>query len=379
MDKFLGNNSAELIARCKDKVAKRPRRQATERQLKDGVPLFLTQLIRTLQAERANQDSLSLSISGASGGDVHRLSEIGMGATAHGKQLLQLGYTVDQVVHDYGDLCQAITELAYERDAPFAVEEFRTLNRCLDNAIADAVTEFTAQRDTAVTRLHASEANERFGFVMHELRNHLSSAIYSARALEAGNLPMSGATGSVLKRSHAALLKSINRSLAEVREHAESALRHEIFAVAAFIEEAAQAAQLDAEARGCTLSVEHVDVRLGIYGDRDLLLGALANLLQNAFKFTHPHTNVTLSAYAAGDRINIDVADHCGGLPSGNAEKMFMPFSQHGDDKTGLGLGLSIARQSVVDDGGVLSVRNLPGTGCVFTMDFPRCEFARDL
>jgi len=216
MDKFLGNNRVELIARCKDKVAKRPRRQATERQLKDGVPLFLTQLIRTLQAERADEDGLSLSISGASGGDTHMLPEIGIGATAHGKQLLQLGYTVDQVVHDYGDLCQAITELAYERDAPFAVEEFRTLNRCLDNAIADAVTEFTAQRDTAVTKLHASEANERFGSVMHELRNHLATAIYSARALEAGNLPMSGATGSVLKRSHAALVKSIDRSLAEV-------------------------------------------------------------------------------------------------------------------------------------------------------------------
>ena len=50
-----------------------------------------------------------------------------------------LGYTADQVVHDYGDLCQAITDLAFERDAPFAVDEFRTLNRCLDNAIADAV------------------------------------------------------------------------------------------------------------------------------------------------------------------------------------------------------------------------------------------------
>jgi hypothetical protein len=67
------------------------------------------------------------------------LSEIGTSAVAHGASLLGLGYTVDQVVHDYGDLCQSITDLAFERDAPFSVEEFRTLNRCLDNAIADAV------------------------------------------------------------------------------------------------------------------------------------------------------------------------------------------------------------------------------------------------
>jgi hypothetical protein len=50
---------------------------------------------------------------------------------------MELGYSVDHVVHDYSDLCQAITGLAIERDAPFAIEEFRTLNRCLDNATCD--------------------------------------------------------------------------------------------------------------------------------------------------------------------------------------------------------------------------------------------------
>ena len=59
------------------------------------------------------------------------LSEIGVPAARHGKELLALGFTVDEVVHDYGDLRQAITGLALERDAPFLVDEFRTLNRCL--------------------------------------------------------------------------------------------------------------------------------------------------------------------------------------------------------------------------------------------------------
>ena len=48
---------------------------------------------------------------------------------------------MSQVVHDYGDVCQAITELALERKAPITVKEFHTLNRCLDTAIAEAVTE----------------------------------------------------------------------------------------------------------------------------------------------------------------------------------------------------------------------------------------------
>jgi hypothetical protein len=67
---------------------------------------------------------------------------MGVSAATHATNLLALGSTVDQVVHDFGDLCQAITDLAFEPDAPFSVDEFRTLNRCLDNAIADALTEF---------------------------------------------------------------------------------------------------------------------------------------------------------------------------------------------------------------------------------------------
>lgn len=89
---------------------------------------------------------------------------------------MKLGFSVDQVVHDYGDLCQAITDLAYERDAPFLIDEFRTLNRCLDNAIADAVTEFSYQRDFAVADRQAIEMHERLGHFAHELRNFLQTA-----------------------------------------------------------------------------------------------------------------------------------------------------------------------------------------------------------
>lgn len=87
--------------------------------------------------------------------------------------------------------------------------------------------------------------------------------------------------------------------------------------------------------------------------------------------------------YAAGPRSNdgcfrfgshvlIDVSDHCGGLPPGSAERMFTPFMQRSDDKSGLGRGLSIARQSIEAGSGTLSVRDVPGTGCIFTICLPR-------
>ena len=77
-------------------------------------------------------------------------------------------------------------------------------------------------------------------------------------------------------------------------------------------------------------------------------------------------------AYAAGEQVSIEVRDHCGGLPAGDSEKMFKPFSQRSDDKTGLGLGLANARQSVEADAGTLRVKKVAGIGCVFTMNLPR-------
>ena len=369
---FLANNRDELIARCKAKVARRPRRAATEEQLKNGVPLFLEQLRRTLVAEEEGQAGESLSISGASGGDAHSLSEMGVTAAAHGKQLLELGFSVDQVVHDYGDLCQAITDLAVERDAPFSIDQFRTLNRCLDNAIADAVTEFSIQRDANIARQQSAEVNQRLGFLVQELRNLVGTAALAVRALEAGNLPMSGATGNVLKRSVAALTTLIDSTIDEVRIKAEAAVQGEPFSLALFIADAQRAAALDADARGCRFTVPDVAPGLGISGNRERLLTALANILQNAFKFTRPSTEVTLKTYAIGEQVFIDVEDHCGGLPPGQAEKMFNPFSQRSADKSGLGLGLTIARQSVQADGGTIGVEDVDGSGCVFTISLPR-------
>ena len=377
MHTFLSNNRDLLTARCKEKVSRRPQRSATDEQLRNGVPLFLDQLIRTLIAEADGVDDEAERLSGPSGGDTRELSEIGVGAAAHGRALMALGFTVEQVVHDYGDLCQAVTELAHETGAPIRVEEFRTLNRCLDNAIADAVSEFSAQRDAANTERLASEANERLGFLVHEVRNALQMANLSVRALELGGLTLTGATGSVLKRSLASMRDLVDSSLAEVRAGSNAPVPRAIFSLAALIEDARTTAQLEADVRGCVLLVTAVDPVLRIEANRDLLLGSLGNLLSNAFKFTHRHTVVRLVAYEIDTRLLIEVEDQCGGLSPEVQAKMFAPFAQLGFDRTGLGLGLSIARHNVESMGGTLTVRNLPDVGCVFTIGFPNSTVER--
>jgi len=372
MYQFLIDNRVELIARCRTKVAQRAHFGLSHGELDHGVTVFLDQLIRTLQVEATSEPARSHRVSGPAGGGKPVLSEISESATLHGRELLRHGFTVDEVVHDYGDLCQAISDLAFERSEIIDVEEFRTLNRCLDNAIANAVTEFGYQRDFAVAEKQAIAVNERLGFFAHELRNQLCTATLALSIIKQGSVGMSGATGGILDRALVGLGNLIDRSLAEVRMTAGLPVHNRLYSLTDFIEEIKLSASLEADTKECVLTVSQVDPLLAIDVDRDLLLSAVGNILQNAFKFSPPHSEIVLNAYAAADRILIDVEDHCGGLPSGDTEKMFRPFVQDGANRSGLGLGLSISRRSVEANQGILSVRNIPGSGCVFTIDLPR-------
>jgi hypothetical protein len=138
------------------------------------------------------------------------------------------------------------------------------------------------------------------------------------------------------------------------------------------IEESAASAAMEANARGLTFRVQPGEAGIDVQVDRQLFAAALANLLQNAFKFTKPASTISLDAFATDGRVLIEVQDECGGLPPGHAPDLMRPFEQRGTDRSGLGLGLSITRKSVEANGGLLRVRDIPGRGCVFAIDLPR-------
>jgi hypothetical protein len=167
----------------------------------EGRAIVLDQLIRTLRAEANGEQEESLRISGSSSGDTLAPSEMGVSAAAHGKVLLNLGFTVDEVVHNFGDICQAITDLAVERDAPFSVDQFRTLNRCLDNVMADAVTGFTQHRDEAISLKSSANENQRLELLVRTLRPHVQVATLAFAALESGKVAVGGSTAGIVKRS----------------------------------------------------------------------------------------------------------------------------------------------------------------------------------
>lgn len=235
------------------KVAERPAPAATKKELQHGVPVFLDQLIKTLQVEQGALPMSSRRVSGPSGGEHASSSEMGESAAQHGRDLLQGGFTVDQVVHAYGDLCQAITDLAFELEKPIAIDEFRTLNRCLDNVIAVAVTEFFYQHDVATAKKHARLANARLGLFASELRNLLNRATLALTAIKTGEVAVKGATGAVLEASLVRLRNLVDRSLAEVRITAGMPLHHDLFSLSDFIGEIKLSAMLEAEVKKCAL------------------------------------------------------------------------------------------------------------------------------
>jgi hypothetical protein len=163
----------------------------------------------------------------------------------------------------------------------------------------------------------------------------------------------------------------VAHSLAEIRL-AQGVLHRERFPVSEFIAELAPAAMMTAQAKGITLAITPVDDGVMIEADRQILAAVMTNLLQNAFKFTRPHTTVTLRAGAGAERVLLEVEDECGGLPNGDVNELFRPFEQRGANRTGLGLGLAFCRWGAEANHGRIYGRSLPGVGCVYTVDLPR-------
>jgi signal transduction histidine kinase len=349
LHQFLTANTPAIVARTRAKVAARFAPRATDEEIDQGIPLFLEQLIDLLRHSDASIRAMVES------------------AAQHGCDLLEQGFTVAQVVHDYMSVCQAITELAEETRAPITADEYHTLHRCLDEAIAQAVTEYTRRREQAVTDLET----ERLGTLAHEFRNALGAAMLSFQTLRAGSVGLGGSTASLLDRSLRRLSALVESSIAHVR--LESGKRTpERLSVRELVEDIEVGASMEANAQGLTLSVRRVEPEVDLAVDRQLVVAAVGNLLQNAFKFTRPHGTVSLTTSWTDDRVVIEVEDECGGLPDGSAEALFRPFEQRGANRTGLGLGLHITRRSVEAEGGVLRVRDVPGIGCVFSIDLPR-------
>jgi signal transduction histidine kinase len=349
---FIAANREAIIAGSRARVAARTSPRATMDELTNGIPVFLDQLGEALRLAKTS--------------GVIDHEQLGLSAARHGRDLFRMGLTVGQVVHDYGDVCQIVTDLASQQAQPISGEDFRLLNLCLDDAIAGAVTEYARGREGAIH----DEATERLGVLAHEIRNLLNVGTIAFELLKEGKVAIGGSTGQLLGRSLVGLAKLVDRSLANVRIDAQ--LDVVPIAVAGFLEEIEIAASMQAQTLGIHLIVHPVARGVVVEGDRQILMAALFNLLQNAFKFSHSGATVSFGTRVTAERVLFEVEDECGGLPPGKVEELFMPFSQRSEDRSGVGLGLSICLKAAKASRGEVSVRDLPGKGCVFILNLPR-------
>lgn len=353
LHQFIQEHADLIAARAQAKMALRTAPRPTPSEL-HGVPLFLRELLLRL---RDREDP------GA--------AQIAASASLYGGELLAAGFSIGQVVLGYGDVCQAVTGLMVERGAQIETADFGTLNLCLDVAISEAVTEYARQREQAIVE----DGAKTLGFLAHELRNFLSTATLAFEALSAGSVGIQGSTGRLLANSLLGMSDLVTRSLAGVRIDS-GVTNADRVVVAELLAEVSIAAALKARARDVHLAFEQVAPDVSIAGDAQVVGSIVTNLVQNACKFTREHGAVVVSTRSTVDHVFIDVADECGGLPPGVSDSLFLPYAQHGSDRSGLGLGLAICLKGAHAVGGNVTVRDVPGTGCVFTATLRRSASA---
>jgi hypothetical protein len=180
LDDFIVRNRDEILLRCRARVARRSHPPATEAEIDRGIPLFLAQLVEEMRCGPS------------------KTNEINRGAARHGHDLLFQGFSISEVVHDYGAVCQSITDLAVELGASISTDSFRTMNRCLDDAIAGAVSEYAREQDVPQ------------GGESRQLQNLTNAALIAFEALQMGHVGVGGSTAALVRNNlmalHAALI-----------------------------------------------------------------------------------------------------------------------------------------------------------------------------
>jgi signal transduction histidine kinase len=380
LSKFLMANQKEILAMTEEKSLALAGARPSSDQLREGLPIFYGQLMSVLQAQKRAETRSGAAVKEMEMAALHNdeaamakasgyPDDVALARSAgiHGTELQRLGYTLSHVVHAYGAMCQSITELAAKKNFPITAIEFHDLNRCLDVAIAGAVTQYQDRRNTQ----DLNREVEHIGVLAHELRNALSSVSISLASIKKGTVGFGGSTGKVLERGLARMDELINRSLTEVRLKVDPTIQIESERLLHIVDQIVVTAEFDAHEKNQILEIR-IDPDLIIETDQQLFYSALSNLVQNALKYTRIGGTIQIRGKLVGEQVEVEVEDECGGLAAGSEINLFKPFIQKNENRTGLGLGLTIAQRAVLLNQGTIEAQNLPGKGCIFKIKLPK-------
>lgn len=320
----------------------------------DGLPYFLDELVDILR----NRDGADARV------ESNRVNEL---AGNHGSQRFHAGFSLGAVVREYGVLRECLLDLIRDRHLAVDIDELQIVMEALNAAVANATEQYVRERDRAI-----EEQNQRhFGFMAHELRNPLNSALLAAQALQ--RRPGSDADAVVLRlvRNLGTVRDLVDNTLTGVRIQdlaRNRALESAEIPLHQLLGDVREELSGETEDKGIAISI---DGQAAVRGDLRLIRSAITNLLRNAVKYTGRGGAILVRLREGNDSVSVEIEDQCGGLPEGKTEELFIPFVQRGGDRSGFGLGLAIAKAAVETHRGRVQVSNLPGRGCIFMATFP--------
>jgi signal transduction histidine kinase len=353
-----GGSLADLLEARADEIARRFVGRAVEAgaakplpasEIMDSLREYVIDLARALRGEPSTRTD-----------ELHHTKIAGV----HGRQRFRLGYDVGALVREYAALRELLFDVLEESSIKPDLGEVRTLFGYVTSDIADAAVEYGAARDAEIRR----RTSQHLAFLAHELRNPLASARMALSIMRDRNEVQPSRALDALERGLTRAGTLIDDSLMKARLSELATLECSNVAAGDLLRDVAQDSEVDAAAKGV---VVHVAGAANVQADERALRSALSNLVRNAVKFTRAGGHVHVRARRADGRVVIEIEDECGGLPEGAAKKLFDPFVQVGNDRSGFGIGLAIAKQAADAHGGELRVHDLPGKGCVFVLELP--------
>jgi len=213
--------------------------------------------------------------------------------------------------------------------------------------------------------------------VSHELKTPVGGiSLLSEAILDARDDPEAVARFGERIRVESSRLSRLVKEIVDLSRLQVQDTLHEpqLVAIADVISEAVDRVHVSADARSITIDVV-TESDLRVYGDRELLVTAVANLVSNAVNYSDDRTRVAVGARRVGEMVEVSVADQGHGIPLGEQERIFERFYRVDAARSratgGTGLGLAIVKHICANHGGEVSLWSAEGHGSTFTVRLP--------
>ena len=208
--------------------------------------------------------------------------------------------------------------------------------------------------------------------ISHELKTPIGGLAVLAEALTDSDDPavIHRLAERIVTEAHRAS-RTIDDLLELSRIELDGDAQPQLMSVRIVIDESIGRAQLLAEARRVTVTVDE-ERGLMVSGDARQLISAIANLLDNAIKYSDEGSDVVVSAREVDGWVELAVKDHGIGIPAQDLERVFERFYRVDRARSrhtgGTGLGLAIVRHVATNHGGSVSATSHEGEGSVFAL-----------